>query len=386
MKNIRNLNVGDNFKIKSESYSVKGSMYFEDSGYKWVEYELVNSNRKTVWLSAELSGETNPVLYEKIYLTNKEPVSEINYDGKTFTQIESGKAFIIDCYGSVDVEQGDWVNYYEYSNDSRDEYLSIEIWEDMTECSLGKAINELDISIVSESSNVSNFKGTSNFNSTNSFEKFKSIATILFFVVIFGFSIVDELGLNFSSLTGIFQSNSVESFLKKDSNFVYATAVTGDTDNKQKANVYKTNMSVSDAAKYIISKVPNIDYASESIESDSLGILSKNEYAFIYDSKDDNYKTYIQVSARKYVYTNRNSLYRSRNSISDLFYRDYYYNRGYGIDHTTFGNSSVFSNYSSRDISSISKNDSVYSSLISSARQSSVSSRSSSGGGTSFGK
>ena len=85
-----------------------------------------------------------------------------------------------------------------------------------------------------------------------------------------------------------------------------------------------------------------------------VGLFTKNEYAYVYTS-DDN-QTLVQVSKNDYV-SSTNTLYRSRSH--------HHYYRTYSSNRLT----------SSR-----------YYSYANSARQSSVRSRTSSGGGTSYGK
>ncbi|MCX7710731.1 MAG: hypothetical protein N2484_12895 [Clostridia bacterium] len=223
-------------------------------------------------------------------------------------------------------------------------------------------------------------------NNNKGFDKsvvMKKLIVGLFWVFVIGILIISESDIDFQTF---FQNKSVDKLLKKDSNFVYATSITSEMDNKQRANVYKTKISISETANYIINNVPGIEYADESADNDSLGMLNDKEYVFIYSGEDDEFSTYIQVSSRQYAYTSGNDLYRSLYDASDLYYRDYYYHRAYSTDFDRYGASRVFSNYSSKDFSAMTSKNNTYNNLISSVRQSSIGSRSLSGGGTSFGK
>ena len=157
--------------------------------------------------------------------------------------------------------------------------------------------------------------------------------------------------------SGLFTNKSMENYIEKETTkYIYVTSVTNNTNNK-KAKVYKSLLADIDATvKDIIDGVPEgitdtIDSDPNS-EDDGIGLRTDKEYAYIYK---ENNEIFVQVSSKEYV-NNSGTMYHSR-------HYHYYYN--------TYG--------------STRKSD-TYSSYAYSARQRSVNSRTSSGGGTSSGK
>ena len=113
-----------------------------------------------------------------------------------------------------------------------------------------------------------------------------------------------------------------------------------------------------------------------------MAILTKDEYCLVYFSESN--ETLVQVSSRLYSYTSSNAPYRARHS-SAAYYRRYYYSRGYNTDSTRYSKKTTsYENYDDGTINS-NTND-KYKNYSESVRQSSTSSRPTSGGGTSSGK
>ncbi|MEE1070881.1 MAG: DUF4178 domain-containing protein, partial [Cellulosilyticum sp.] len=125
--------------------------------------------------------------------------------------------------------------------------------------------------------------------------------------------------------------------------------------------------------------VVNVD---ENIEDGTVAIITKGYYCLVYQDEDG--KVLVQVSSRKYVYSSRQSPYRSRTNTYN-FYRSYYYSRAYMQDYDRYGKSvSAYESYSGPTVGNDETNRyKVYSDTI---KQGSTASRSSSGGGTSSGK
>lgn len=156
--------------------------------------------------------------------------------------------------------------------------------------------------------------------------------------------------------SGLFVNKSMQKYLKKEtSKYRYETSITNNTNN-EKAKVYESKLKTVDATvKDIINGVPEgITKASgdDKKSDEGIGLQTKNEYAFIYK---ENNKIYIQVSSKKYL-NNSGTMYHSSH---------------YGHYHSCYMGTRSSSTY----------NDYAYS-----ARQKSVNSRTSSGGGTSSGK
>jgi len=157
--------------------------------------------------------------------------------------------------------------------------------------------------------------------------------------------------------SGLFVNKSIQKYLDKESNYTYVTSITNNS-NKKKAKVYKSLYSTIDnTVKDIIDNVPEgITDTIDSVpntDEDGIGLHTKNEFAYIYLENGD---VYVQISEKEYVNNNSGSTYHRR-------YRTHYYNT-----YSSTRKSTTYSDYSY------------------SARQQSINSRRSSGGGTSSGK
>ena len=161
----------------------------------------------------------------------------------------------------------------------------------------------------------------------------------------------------FYSMNSLFTNKSIEKYMKKNSSkYLYVTSVTSNT-SKEKAKVYKSklnsiDLTVKDLIKGIPEAIEKVTDSKEKLTQKGIGLHTKKEYAYVYEEKG---QIYIQVSSRKYVTSSSNTYHSGHRS-------SYYY--GY----STRARNIAYSNYAN------------------SARQDSVNSRHSSGGGTSSGK
>ena len=149
--------------------------------------------------------------------------------------------------------------------------------------------------------------------------------------------------------------------------------------------MFQSTLSVDSVAKIIIDNVyEKIEDVQQSEEDNSVAIITDDEYCIVYSDSDDSNNTLVQVSSRLYTYTSSEAPYHSNTYVSN-YYRNYYYSRGYISDTERYDNYTT--SYESFDGDYIDKNTSDnYRSYSNSVRQSSIYSRSSSGGGTGFGK
>lgn len=207
---------------------------------------------------------------------------------------------------------------------------------------------------------------------------------------------------------GISDAINVQTFLSEDPYFTYETSLTGIREHSEKADVYKTDMTVLEAASYLAENTNPEEYSDLNNE-EYVSFMYEDQYVFIYAGEEN--KTYVQASARQYAYHGSSRLYRSRNYGAWNFFRDYYFIKGLTRDTHRYGGRSYYEyeNYqlstarntkttipsetntintkkpttkkSSTNQTTKSTNDSGVS-----ARRSSVGTRSSIGGGTSFGK
>ena len=179
-------------------------------------------------------------------------------------------------------------------------------------------------------------------------------------------------------------NSTILNYLKTNSSkYIYITSITGE--NNEKADVYKSNSDLDSTAKDIINSINGeVESVQQNTEDggNSIAILTNDEYCLIYISEDK--EVLIQVSSRKYAYTTDKSPYNASSGTYG-YYRSYYYSRGYKNDIDDFSSSnSAYKNFDGKKVDFNSLDS--YNNYSSSIRQSSIKSRSSSGGGISSGK
>lgn len=368
------LGLGQVIFIDDMEYVVKGMIAFREDSWEWEEYKLVANNGWRQWLSIEME-DGRPVysLYMERYDILQDAGMQIEVDGEIYEMEERGKATVIDYFGQVDVDRGECCTYTEYANGKKNRFVSYEAWDGELEKSAGVLLREEQIRITDEKRQLSAAEyGWWNFDDELVNRNNRMVAPIRKLAnnkqaTLIGMLIVFILPQIFAGLLTVvdgLKSNHIQSYLETSSDFAYVTSVTNPENNK-KAKVYKTDLTIEEAVKKIIDKVPEkIESVSEVAKKegeegdDSVGLGTSKEYAYVYLSEEG--ATYVQVSNKKYV-TQNSDAYRSR------YHRHHRYYRTYSMGN--YGNiNSLYTNY------------------LNSARQSSVNSRRSSGGGTSFGK
>ncbi|MBQ2802549.1 MAG: DUF4178 domain-containing protein [Lachnospiraceae bacterium] len=372
--------LGDTLRVDGSIYRVTGKILYRNlnDNCTWFEYKIrPNQGMGIKWLSYDANYAEYSV---------SEVVRSVSTQG--YHVVDSGVEQVEGAWGDVDVEVGDRASFTEYEDQSEEYIISSEVWDDGEEFSKGYYLDEHEVQYVSSGSGGGGgYQGSSGFvagadtsynYAGNMAGKFGKIGIIAFVITI--------MAVLLPSFAG---GKTIVKHLKGSSYYTYVTSITGTTDDD--ADVYKSSLSLDATAKDIINAINGntVDVQQNTEDGDnSIGILTKKEYCYIYVSEDD--EVLVQISSREYAYSNDSDPYRSRTS-SRRYYRRYYYSRGYGSDSSTYSGkySSPYSSYTDSTISYNSSDTySSYSSSVkqSSVRQSSTSSRSSSGGGTSSGK
>ena len=302
------------------------------------------------WLCVEKNeyGKTEYSLYK----TYNERINTneifLNINGIQYELYEKGIATVKDYFGNADVDLYESCEYIDYISKDKKNIISIEKWEGEVEKSQGEYIDSSRIIITNEQ----------DVEKTQRNETRNRKSKLLVFIICAFFFIPIILPL----FSGAFVNKSIGKYLEKQTKtsspkYSYVTSVTNNTNNK-KAKVYKSTLTTIDSVvKDIIDGVPEgitdtID-SDPNTQEDGIGLHTKKEFAYIYL---ENGIVYVQISEKEYVNNTGASTYHSRHNIH--YYRTYSSTR----------KSTVYSNYSY------------------SARQNSINSRSSSGGGTSSGK
>lgn len=382
-----NFSINDVIQIGRSSYIVNGWIRYKNinDGYVWNEYLLLDQNNyEQRWLSIDN-------LYDE-YAIYKQERSGVKYDADSierlgYREADAGRQKVLETHGNVDADIGEAADFWEYEDASEENIIAIEKWNGETEYSRGYYLDADEIRVINRNSQST--AGNTNFyagggssysgGASSGRSSSKAVTSVLVWVIA-------TVLMMFAFVGGIFKNkNEIEDYLKSNSSFTYKTSITSETNSKLKAQVYSTTYSVDSAAKMIIDAIDgNTENVQQNTEDgdNSIAIVTKYEYCLVYLSEDN--ETLVQISSREFIYGSTSDAYRARRSTR-RYYRRYYYSTAYSYDKTKYNNS--YDSYSGYNDSRVTTNSTdTYSSYASSVRQSSVASRSSSGGGTSYGK
>lgn len=335
--------------IERVKYTVVNMIEYKEDTWVWQEYEIKHDAGAIRWLCVEKdeNNKTEYSIYDKYYGDINENEISFSSQNTQYELYEKGTATVKDYFGNADVDVGERCEYIDYISEDKSKVLSIEKWEEEIEKSEGRYIDSSKVRITNE---IDTQK--------EEMEKINKKKGRIMSWIIYGIIFLPLIISVFSSLTsGLFVNKSMQKYIDKQKKYTYVTSVTNST-NREKAKIYKSPYNEIDTTvKDIISGVPEgitetID-ADPNTEEDGIGLKTKEEFAYIYL---ENGNVYVQVSNKNYANNNTGSTYHNR-------YHTYYY--------ATYN-----SNRSSY----------TYSTYRNSARQQSVNSRTSSGGGTSSGK
>ncbi len=362
--------LGDVLQIEGGLYHVTGIIQYRNlnDNCDWYEYCLISKQtQEEKWLSIDDT-------YQEYSICQKARGS----DTTGYHIVDSGTEQVIDAWGQVDVSAGERAFFKEYEDAAEEKIISVEIWDDEEETSVGYYLDANEIVLAGNSGNGQFANNLKSARGSRSGRKKKGLSwSIGIFIALWAVGIlgtvIGQLGRN----------SSIRKHLEDSSNYTYTTSITGT--NGEKADVYTSSLGLDGTVKDIID---GIEGDTESVQQnteandDSVAILTSSEYALVYISEQK--QVLVQVSSRKFAYGNDTSPYQSRNRTV-RFYRRFYYSRGYSYDTTSYGDES--SPYSSFNDSTLNYNSAdAYNSYSSSVRQSSVNARRSSGGGLSGGK
>lgn len=335
--------------IERVKYIVVNMIEYKEDTWVWQEYEIKHEAGAIRWLCVEKdeNNKTEYSIYDKYYGDINENEISFSSQNTQYELYEKGTATVKDYFGNADVDVGERCEYIDYISEDKSKVLSIEKWEEEIEKSEGRYIDSSKVRITNE---IDTQK--------EKIEKINKKKGRIMSWIIYGIIFLPLIISVFSSLTsGLFVNKSIQKYIDKQKKYTYVTSVTNNT-NREKAKIYKSPYGdIDTTVKDIISGVPEgitdtID-TDPNTEEDGIGLKTKNEFAYIYL---ENGNVYVQVSNKNYANNNTGSTYHNR-------YHTYYY--------ATYN-----SNRSSY----------TYSTYRNSARQQSVNSRTSSGGGTSSGK
>ena len=375
MGNLR-FRKNDAVRVEDRFYIVLGYIEYENTedGCHWMEYCLRDRDTNEIkWLSIDTQYEEYAIYTRISY--NSDMENQLN--GMGYHLADSGTEKVISYDGNMDVDIGETAGFLEYEDDSEENIISVEAWSDEKEYARGYYVDREDIRLADKSGwDNSGTKRNTGDHWFSSFVKKLLNGIFLFFVAIFVL-----LGIR-----SIFGNNKlIRNYLEKSTDFELCTGITSEYDSGEKALVYSTALTLDEAVKNILDGIEgNTERVQQNTEDGdlSVAIVTTGEYCLVYESKKN--EVLVQVSSRAYVYGSDNEIYHGT-CASNRYYRRYYYSTAYLTDRNHYKKKKdSYAGYDDTTIDS-SYND-TYNDYASSIRQSSVSSRRSSGGGTGYGK
>ncbi|MFR4996418.1 MAG: DUF4178 domain-containing protein [Clostridium paraputrificum] len=373
-----NFDINSKIKIEGILYSVLGKISFINyaDNYKWTEYKVICVNTKDInWLSVDETYDEYALYTQK---NSSRGFSDDEILKKGYKEADYGIAEVTYVEGVADTQVGDKVSYREFEDITEEKIISIEDWDGDKEYSTGYYLDKDEIT----REYTTTYDGDGYTNGTDFSDKLRNNKSSIFLVGAVVFFILISLGGLFALMRGS-DSKKILEYLKTSVNYEYSTSITSEVESDERADVYKTSFTVDSASKDIIDGIEgDVEDVQENTEDGTVAILTKDEYCLVYFSESN--ETLVQVSSRLYSYTSSNAPYRARHS-SAAYYRRYYYSRGYNTDRTRYNKKTT--SYENYDDGTINPNtNDKYKNYSESVRQSSTSSRPTSGGGTSSGK
>ena len=365
--------VGEKINVEGTNYTVVGKIRYRNNvdNCQWIEYCLkgiqVNIER---WLS-----------YDETYFEYSITDLSANKNVNGYHIVDQGEEEVIGVWGKVDVEVGDKARFIEYEDSTEEKIISVEKWDDGQEITSSYYLDAEEVQRATSVNSTASHVASNNYSSYNNTIRKKSGSKIPLIIVgaWIVFCVLSPVLFSGSSSA----SSSIEEVLNDDSQFTYETSITGNQ--SEKAKVYRSSTDLDNSVKIILE---GIEGETESVQQNtedgdnSVAILTGNEYCLVYESEDN--AVLVQVSSRKYAYTTDERPYHSR-IHTHRYFRRFYYTRGYRNDTSNYGDSTTpYSTFNDTTITSNSVDQ--YNTYSSSIRQSSVNSRTSSGGGLSSGK
>lgn len=133
------LRQGQGLNIGSESYVVTGCISYRNGSDTWDEYNLINAKCQVAWLSVDNNDSEFVISYRA---SLNRPTG--------YKLVDEGTAVVTDYFGDTDVDIGESVRFSEYEDEFGIRTYSVEKWEDETEYSEGRKINETEILLLNE--------------------------------------------------------------------------------------------------------------------------------------------------------------------------------------------------------------------------------------------
>jgi len=149
-RNLFNLQVGDFVDYLGTFWVVEGILTYDDDGFTWLEYMLVDGDRVS-WLAVEeddrlevsLSYPTDEIDLDHYGGT---PPKQLDFRGDSYRLVESGSATMTRT-GNTRNRASERCDYYEYEGPD-DKVLAIERWGNSWEVTFGDSLSPRSLQLV----------------------------------------------------------------------------------------------------------------------------------------------------------------------------------------------------------------------------------------------
>lgn len=250
----------------------------------------------------------------------------------------SGQSMIIESRGAIDYYLLDNINYSLYVKDEN--IALIQKSKKNSKYLKGKRILREDFALKNHDSEflkleLENKIIYNNENTQN--QKVKKRALIVTPIILL---IMLILLVFIGNKENVLISNNIS----KNIELEHVSTVTSTEAEKEKAEIYESDLKVAQLADLLIEENKNniVEILKNDKESTVI-IITDDEYCIVYTG--DQYKTLVQISSREYLYFSDNELYRAAFKDDIEFYKESYYNTCFNKDKELFSGKSPFLNY-----------------------------------------
>ncbi|MBF2063433.1 MAG: DUF4178 domain-containing protein [Calothrix sp. C42_A2020_038] len=147
IRTIFDLEIGDIVQHLDVDWVVEGKLTYQVGAYYWYEYLLQNKD-KIAWLSVEEDERVEVALLEPINQldVSKDPPPQLNFEGETYTCIDSGKARMTRT-GLTMKRAAEKCQYFDYKG-TGEKVMSVEVWDGDIEVTVGEKISPRSLTIL----------------------------------------------------------------------------------------------------------------------------------------------------------------------------------------------------------------------------------------------
>ncbi|WLD94765.1 DUF4178 domain-containing protein [Alkalihalobacillus sp. AL-G] len=149
-RNFFNIRIDDIVTYDLEDYQVSGKLIYKDGGYEWLAYQLVGAT-ETIWLSVEMDDELELAIYKSSKEKLTQPIPNKVTINKTEYILEEKGTATVQGEGRGKNVHGQEVKYFDFVNQSEDQFLSVEVWGSEVEVSEGHEIEGYEIKVIAAS-------------------------------------------------------------------------------------------------------------------------------------------------------------------------------------------------------------------------------------------